>query len=363
MKKILSLLIVAIASVCAFYAWQVIYFISTPMSTEHHEIIFEIPNGMAFHHVAHALEAQGLIRDERKFGWYAKATGTAARVKVGEYELSPDMKPREILDILVSGKSIAYSLVVPEGNNIFDIRDSLNELWPHRGDEFYHVVTTPALIQKITGEKLNTLEGYLFPDTYSLTKFTAVEALVRHMYDRFQDAIKETNKNSKVPMSLHDQVILASVIEKETGAPEERPMISSVFHNRLKKGMRLQSDPTILYGMAAEVGEMPNNISRADILRPSAYNTYTVKALPAGPISNPGKAALWAAVNPNDSNYFYFVSRNDGTHVFSESLDAHNKAVKKFQVDPKARAGKSWRDLANRPIAKPAVVPAPKTKN
>jgi UPF0755 protein len=165
------------------------------------------------------------------------------------------------------------------------------------------------------------------------------------MYDYFQENITAANQNAKIQMRVHDQVTLASVIEKETGAQGERQVISSVFHNRLNKKMKLQSDPTILYGILVETGVLKKNITKSDIHRPTPYNTYTVKALPMGPIANPGREALRAAVNPVESNYLYFVSRNDGTHVFSETYGNHNNAVKKFQLERKNRVGKSWRDL------------------
>ena len=298
--------------------------------------------------MATLLEAQGLIKNSREFVWYVKLTGNAAQIKMGEYSLYRDMTPSEILKVLTSGESIRYSLVVPEGSNIFDIRDSLNRMWPHRGDEFFKYVTNPNKIRPLTGKTMNSLEGYLFPDTYLITKFTSISTLVQMMYRRFQNALKEADKNPTVKMSTHDQVVLASMIEKETGAPFERPLISSVFHNRLEKGMRLQSDPTIIYGMWLESGSRPTNIRKADIRRPTPYNTYVIQALPPGPIANPGEAALWAAVHPAATHYFYFVSRNDGTHVFSKNFKEHLRAVRKYQLDPKEREGKSWRDLSKK---------------
>ena len=342
----MTFILVLIGLSGAVAAFMVIAFLTSAPSAQHKETIFEIPNGVAFHHIAHELESRGLVTSALKMGLFAKFTGQATHVKVGEYLLYQDMTPTEILQILTSGKSIAYTLVVPEGQNIYEIRDSLNRLWPARGEEFLKVVTNSTFIRELTGMNMISLEGYLFPDTYSITKYTAVETLARRMYDKFQETIKETNQNPKVKMPLGEQVIMASIIEKETGAPEERPMISSVFHNRRHKKMRLQSDPTIIYGMIIESrGVIPANITRSDITHPTPFNTYTVADLPMGAISNPGKDALRAALNPIDSSYLFFVSRNNGTHVFSESLENHNKAVTKFQLDAKEREGKSWRDL------------------
>ncbi|HWU42748.1 MAG TPA: endolytic transglycosylase MltG, partial [Bdellovibrio sp.] len=140
----------------------------------------------------------------------------------------------------------------------------------------------------------------------------------------------------------------ASIIEKETGAPEERPLISSIFHNRLDKKMKLQTDPTIIYGKAEKTGKIVINITRADLTTPTRYNTYVIDGLPPTPIANPGREALLAAVKPAHSNYLFFVSKNDGTHIFSEDYKAHEKAVRSFQINAKAREGHSWRELKNR---------------
>ena len=175
------------------------------------------------------------------------------------------------------------------------------------------------------------------------------------MVSEFQVAFKDATEGSAKEAQLagwspRQILTLASIVEKETGAPEERPLVASVFHNRLRKGMLLQTDPTIIYGKAKETGKIVLNITRADLTRYTPYNTYVIKGLPPGPIANPGKAALQAVVHPAQSDYLYFVSKNDGTHQFSTDLAAHNAAVRKFQLDPKAREGKSWRDLKSKGV-------------
>ena len=179
------------------------------------------------------------------------------------------------------------------------------------------------------------------------------------MVKRFLFVYHEAVPQNEVPgWTRHQIVTLASIIEKETGAPEERPLISSVFHNRLKKGMRLQTDPTVLYGKAERVGSFAINITTEDLRTPNRYNTYTIYGLPPGPIANPGREALSAVLAPAESTYLYFVSQNNGTHIFSSDYEAHNKAVKHFQLDPKAREGKSWRDLSKKKVEAPAAAPA-----
>jgi UPF0755 protein len=189
-----------------------------------------------------------------------------------------------------------------------------------------------------------SLEGFLFPDTYFLNRTMAPEDILRQMVHRFQQAWTPQDEERATQLGFNQlqAITLASIIEKETGSPKERPLISSVFNNRLRKKMKLQSDPTTIYGMWER---FDGNIHKADLLTPSSYNTYTLPGLPVGPISNPGRDSIEAALNPPPTNYLYFVSHNDGTSEFTATLEEHNRAVRRFQLDPKAREGKSWRDL------------------
>ena len=349
MKKLITLTICAVLVVAAYLSWTMIQFLNKPANQETAEVIFEIPSGTPFYLISEKLYREGLIADKTRFNFFAKISKQTTQLKVGEYLLRRNMTPYEVLKILTEGKSIVHNLTIPEGHNIFNIRDLFNERWPGRGDEFFKIVNDKKIVNELIKTDVpESLEGYLFPETYTFTKFTPMITLVRQMVHNFNSNIQEIRSNAKIKMPLHEHVILASVIEKETGAPEERPLISSVFHNRLEKKMKLQSDPTILYGMFLQTGQVTKSIRRSDILNPTPYNTYTVKALPIGPIANPGKEALFAAVNPANSKYLYFVSRNDGTHVFSESYKDHNRAVKDFQLNRKAREGKSWRDRKNK---------------
>jgi UPF0755 protein len=186
----------------------------------------------------------------------------------------------------------------------------------------------------------------LFPDTYGVTRSESAKDIIAKMVRRYHQIVDPSwpARARQIGFSMHEVVIFASIVEKETGAAWERPLISSVFHNRLKKRIRLQSDPTVIYGIKNYSG----NITKADLRRKTPYNTYRIAGLPAGPISNPGKEALHAALYPKKSPYIYFVSRNDGTHVFSKTLKEHNRAVYKYQKLRKHRVGKSWRDLARK---------------
>ncbi|MGE0761839.1 MAG: endolytic transglycosylase MltG [Bdellovibrionales bacterium] len=327
--------------------WQTIRFLAGgPVPTgQGEERIFEVLPGEGFYRVASRVEQEGLVTSALKFKILAKLSGQADSLRVGEYAVRTDLRPIELLSILSSGKSIERQITFPEGYNIYDIALAVEQKGLGKKEELIRLARDPRIVEKLLGEKLPSLEGYLFPETYKYTKYTSLESLLKSMVERFKERYATLGYGPNEPMTRHQIVTMASVIEKETGAPEERPLISSVFHNRLKRGMRLQSDPTILYGIWSETGEWKQNITREDITRHTPYNTYTVAALPVGPISNPGLEALASVGQPATSEFLFFVSKNDGTHTFSENFAQHNSAVQKFQIDRKAREGKSWRDL------------------
>lgn len=327
----------------AFFGYQIL---KTPVSSDKTEVIFEVSPGESVTSVAYDLQRNNLIRNASIFLYYSRFTNQSAKVKVGEYSLNRAMTPDEILAVLVSGKSIARSLTVVEGLNLFDIGTILEKAGIGTRQEFFALVRDKEFIKSLLGEDLLSLEGYLFPETYKFTKFESMKSIITQMVRRFLIVWQEIEPTAKQMNWTRNQVVtFASIIEKETGAGEDRPIVSSVFHNRIDKKMRLQTDPTVLYGMAMKLGYMPNNITKTDLLTPTLYNSYTNAGLPPTPISNPGRESLIAAVKPANSKYLFFVSRNDGTTVFSETLDKHNAAVRTYQMNPKARAGKSWKDL------------------
>jgi UPF0755 protein len=341
-------------------------FINTSATGSEQTVVFEVAPGESFKTIARHLEQAGLVQSAMKLQIYARLTGQAAKTRVGEYAIRGDSKPLEVLNILASGHSIEHGITISEGLNIFEIADIVAKAKVATRTQFLGLVHDPKLIAEMTGENMvGSLEGYLFPETYAVTKFTAPRALVKMMVDRFNE---NYNKVSKLPnwnpnhLTKYQLVTLASIVEKETGAPEERPVIASVFYNRLRTGMRLQTDPTVIYGIWEQSGHWNRNISRDDLNRPSRYNTYTLSGLPAGPVANPGIEALKAAGNPAQSEFFFFVSRNDGTHIFSKSYEQHQQATTQFQLDRKAREGKSWRDLKNRTEVPATVNAAPEMK-
>lgn len=337
-----SLLMIAIL-IAGFAAF---HFIHAKPSDNPEEVVFEVSHGKTFQKVAKELEEKQLVLNGTFFAWYARFRGETGKMKVGEYALSRDMTPAQVLSVITSGKSIGHPFTIAEGLNIFEIADLYQQAGFGTSEEFLKLCFDKEFVKSLLGEEHDSLEGYLFPETYQLTKFTTTKELLASMVAKFQDVYKQVITQSQIQgFTKHQIVTLASIVEKETGAPGERPKISSIFHNRMQRGMLLQTDPTIIYGIADQTHKTVYKITKADILRPTRYNTYVIKGLPPGPIGNPGRDALLAAVRPEKTDYLFFVSQNDGTHVFSQDYEAHTRAVKKFQLDPKAREGKSWRDL------------------
>lgn len=347
---VLSVL-VALVLVVSFLGYQVL---KKPMSEDTTEVVFEVEPGVSLNQIAARLQEKSLIRHAQLFQMYARFRGQASKVKVGEYSLNQSMSPDQILNVLVSGKSLAHSITIAEGLNIYDIADIFELGGICSAKEFLSIVQDPVLIKSLLGEDHPSLEGYLYPETYKYTKFEDARSIVTQMVKHFLTVWNEqvgAQKDKLNGWSRHQIITLASIVEKETGARAERPVIASVFHNRLAAKMKLQTDPTVLYGLAVEQKKMPNNITKKDLLTPTLYNTYTIEALPPGPISNPGLESIMAALNPAPTKYLYFVSQNNGTSVFSENLQQHNKAVQQYQMNAKARENTSWRDLKQEPSA------------
>jgi UPF0755 protein len=339
----LSLFITALSLTILFFGYQ---FLGTGVTSDTTEILFDVTPGQSISVVAANLESQHLIKNAWLFAKYSRFKGANSKLKKGEYALTQSMTPSQVLNVITSGKSVMRSLTIPEGKNIFDIAEIFERAGYGTKQDFLKLATDKELIQNLLGEKLESLEGYLFPDTYKVTKFDTQKEIIQQMTTHFLNVYKEIEPLAKkLNWSRSKLITFASIVEKETGAASDRPLISSVFHNRLRTNMKLQTDPTVLYGKAMLLGSMPNNITRADLQTPTKYNSYTNFGLPPTPISNPGRDAILAAANPANTKYIYFVSRNDGTTQFSETLAQHNAAVQKFQMNAKNRDGKSWRDL------------------
>jgi UPF0755 protein len=313
--------------------------------TAQREVIFAVPVGIPFPQVAHQLEDLGLLKNAEAFILYARWTRAIPKVKAGEYRFHTSMTPVQIMRVLTSGVSVRRALTIPEGYSSFEIAELLEKKGFAKKNEILKLVFDPDFAQKLIGQKVSSLEGYLFPNSYQFTRSAKPEQILEAFVSEFKKNFSEIQGPYPFEWNAHQVVTLASIIEKETGAPFERPLISSVFHNRIKKKMRLQTDPTIIYAKALQSGKIMIDIRKSDLKLDHPYNTYMKSGLPPGPIANPGLGALLAAIQPETSEYLFFVSQNDGTHIFSENYQNHAKAVQQYQMNRKARAGKSWRDL------------------
>ena len=294
-----------------------------------------IPDGSTFQHVASLLEREGLIKSRSVFVLLGKSQSVDRKVHAGEYELNPGMTPAEILSKLLNGQVLLHPLTIPEGLTIAQIADVVSQQGLTDRAEFLRLAKDRTFIASL-GIKAETLEGYLYPNTYKFPRPIKARELLVAMVEQLRQVVGPDllARMQELKMTMHEVLTLASVIEKETGSGGERPEISAVFHNRLKKHIPLQSDPTVIYGLPAFDG----NLHKKDLSSPSPYNTYRVQGLPPGPIANPGIQAIRATLYPSDSHSLYFVSRNDGTHQFSATLIEHNKAVEKYQKRPFRRA-------------------------
>ncbi len=291
--------------------------------------VVEVRRGEPFLALARRLADAGAIADPRVFTMLARWRGDDRRVRSGEYELSGNATGPEVLEALVSGRQRLRMVTIPEGLTLEQIALLLESAGLGAAERFRALATDQAFIARL-GLPAPHLEGYLFPDTYAFESGATPEEVVTRMTARFREMFTPDLAQSAADrgLTVDQAVTLASIIEKEAAVAAERPTISAVFHNRLKRGMPLQSDPTVLYGVEGSNGR----IRSADLVRATPYNTYVIPGLPPGPIANPGRASLEAAVRPADGvTALYFVARNDRTHEFNDTLAAHNRAVNRWQ--------------------------------
>ncbi len=306
----------------------------TPFATDAPELIFVVAPGDTLAAVTRNLEAEGLIRSSVAAEWLARLRGLAGELRSGEYRLSATLPPRQILERIAEGRVATWEVALPEGFNAVQIGERLEQARLVERDAWLAAVRDPTLA-KALGVEGETLEGYLFPETYRLPRGLAAPQVAKVMVEQFHAVWQPLAPlAAKRGLSMREVVTLASIVEKESGVSEERPLIASVFLNRLARRMRLESDPTVIYG----IPDFDGNLRRRDLENgENPYNTYRISGLPPAPIANPGAEALRAVVEPADSDYFYFVSRNDGTHVFSRTYKEHVIAVYKFQRRRHAR--------------------------
>lgn len=352
MKKFIAVLFLMIGA-GAFYVHHT--FVSEPNPTFKSEIILDVAPGSSFGSMLRSLEEKNIKIPSLPAKAMARLLKLDKKVRIGEYRLTPPLSSLQILETLTIGKRISRNLLVKEGYNRWDIRAAWSDLPYFKVNEFDALMTDPELIKRmripsesqiLEASKLNkapaknfrSLEGFLFPETYSIQKYDPTRGVIIEMLTQFEGRardILERHPWASSDLGFYRLLTLASIVEKESGNGEEQPLVASVFWNLLNKKMRLQSDPTTIYGL------MPNfdgNLKRIHLTSFSIFNTYKIPELPVGPICNPGEKALRAVLSPAATPYLFFVSRGDGSHIFSEDYKAHSKNVLKFQPKIKEKS-------------------------
>jgi UPF0755 protein len=289
------------------------------------ETLVQLKSGSSARRIAIDLEKAGIVRNRYAFLLWRTLHGSKP-LKAGEYSFDHPAKVGEVYDRIARGDIYARVVVVPEGFNMFDIAAAIEEAGLGKREDFLQVARTETSLVRDLDPEAPSLEGYLFPDTYRFTRTQSAHDMAAVMVHRFRQAAREAG----LTQDFHNVVTMASIVEKETGAPEERPKVASVFYNRLEKNMVLATDPSVIYAALLN-NRYRGTIYQSDLHFDSPYNTYRSPGLPPGPISNPGKASLLAALHPENTRYLYFVSDNQGHHKFSRTEAEHARNVAAYR--------------------------------
>jgi UPF0755 protein len=315
-----------------FFCIWLVQGIYTAPKTSPHEIIFEVEIGKGAKTIAQSLRKKEVLKQELPFLLTYELFFFPKSLKAGEYAFSLPLSAKDVLSTLSEGKVHLHPLTIPEGLTAKEISELLSSADFVRDENFLEAFSQTESLSSLDREAQN-LEGYLFPETYFLPKGTPSGEIILTMVSQFKEAFKvEWQKRAQeIGLTVREVVILASLIEKETSIPEEKNLVSSVFHNRLRIGMKLDCDPTIIYVLKHE-GRFKDRLRTKDLKYDTPYNTYLYPGLPPGPICNPGRESLEAALYPAEENYLYFVSKNDRSHQFSRTFKEHQRAVIKYQI-------------------------------
>jgi UPF0755 protein len=310
---------------------------NTPASSSQEEQVVDIKPGMNLRQVSNFLAEKKLLDEPSAFVLYTYLQGKQNRIQAGEYRFSPSVPPWKILESLTNGTAVLYTVTIPEGYRITEIAELFEKKGLADKEAFIAETRNQELLDALQISSGGSLEGYLYPDTYKFSKAVGAKKIVKTLVDNFKVRVQkpELMQQAKTGnLTFHEIVTLASLIEKETGLGTERKLISSVFHNRLVKKMRLQTDPTVIYA----ISNFDGNIRKKDLSIDSPYNTYKHFGLPPGPIASPGLDSIRAAMEPDSSDFLYFVSRKDGSHQFSTNYKDHTRAIQKYQLSHRSRS-------------------------
>lgn len=329
-KIVKRVLFLGTAVILLFSTWFSLEFYLPPKNPTK-RVFFDIYKGKKAESIAQNLKESGIIRKKWPFLLGYKLFFYHKSLKAGEYEFLLPASSKDVLRTIIEGKVYLHPLTIPEGLTTEEIAQHLESLHFVNEQEFLEASLEIAEISA-WDKKASTLEGYLYPETYRFPKATPAKKIVEAMVSQFKKSFSAEMqaRARELGMSIREVVILASLIEKETSIPEEKGLVSAVFHNRLKKGMKLDCDPTIIYALKKD-GQFSGRLRSKDLKLDSPYNTYLYPGLPPGPICNPGQESIQAALYPAEEGYLYFVSKNDGSHHFSRTLKEHLRAVKKYQ--------------------------------
>ncbi|MGA3279696.1 MAG: endolytic transglycosylase MltG [Smithella sp.] len=290
-------------------------------------VLVDIPTGSSFLEVTEILNQAGLVKHRIFFYSLTIIKNARRHIRAGEYEFNTSMTPIAMINKLIRGEIKEYIILIPEDFSMKEIADRLYSEKLINKEIFFELARDKDFLKSLN-IKAESIEGYLFPDTYYFNRSMNTRQIMKKMVDRFWEKVtpEMIKKAQELGFNTHQFVTFASIIGKESGDDAEKPFIAAVFRNRLKKKMRLQSDPTAVYDMDSFNGK----VLRSHLRRNSPYNTYVIRGLPPGPIANPGVTSLQATLNPAPANYLYFVSKKDGSHFFSDSLKEHNKAIYRY---------------------------------
>jgi peptidoglycan lytic transglycosylase G len=336
-KRIIIFSLATVFLVCLMVSAGFLHYLFSPAEQGAKDQIFLVREGSTLKKAATELEDRGLIRKKGLFLIWARFEGVGRKIKAGEYRLNAGMSPTEILGALSRGNILTHAVTIPEGFTAEQIGRLLDAKGLVKKEEFLALAGDSKMAQRY-GISGSGLEGFLYPDTYHLGRGLPASTIIDVMVKRFLRAVNPLRERAEeLGMRMEDGVILASIVEKETGSAQERPIIASVFLNRLKKNMRLESDPTVIYGLE----DFKGNLRKRHLVEYTPYNTYVIRGLPPGPIANPGLDAIRAVFYPAETDYLFFVSKNDGTHFFSRTLAEHQRAVEIYQKKKRVRHGKT----------------------
>lgn len=331
MKNIKVIFIIAIPILIVFYVGIQLF---VPLGIGNVQIEVEIPESASYRQAINILSDNNLIRDKNLFLLMGKLYGIDRRTRAGYYVFWGNMSPWQVFKRLASGKIIENEITIVEGDSILEIGLKLEASKIMSVETFNALATNQSFLASLKIEA-PSIEGYLFPETYKFPKGARPESVLRLMVNKLRDEFNEQlrKRAEEIGMSKNEVLTLASIIEKEAVVDSERPLISAVFHNRLKKGMRLQADPTAIYG----VRSFRYGVTRNDLRNRTDFNTYIIRGLPPGPIASPGIRSIEAALYPAQVSYLFFVSKRDGTHYFSKTYSEHNKAIRRVRGAQEAR--------------------------